>query len=245
MINALISGGCAPVDIFAVMIRSRLIRLSLILLLVLAGCVTGGRGVVHTVGRGETLWRISHTYGVDMQEVAEVNNIKDPTEIKAGKRIFIPGVRKVHKVTPFSPSDPPGDSPNELGAGKIVYEKDRFSWPIRGEIISEYGMRDGTHHDGLDIKAPEGTPIKAADSGKVVFVDSGMRGYGNIVILEHRDDFFTVYAHNKENLVKHGDDVTKGDVIAMVGSTGNASVCHLHFEVRQGKKIRNPVFFLP
>lgn len=217
----------------------KVIRFALMLfLLVLPGCMAGS-GVVHTVGRGETLWRICHTYGVDMQDVAELNNIKDPTEIKAGKRIFIPGVSRVRKVEPFTPL------PAEKYAEKVVVEKDRFSWPIRGSVISEFGVRDGAHHDGIDIKAAEGTPVKAADAGKVVFADSGMRGYGNIVILKHRDDFYTVYAHNKENLVRPGDDVTKGEVIAKVGSTGNASTPHLHFEVRQGKKVRNPIFFLP
>ncbi|MBI5469655.1 MAG: M23 family metallopeptidase [Deltaproteobacteria bacterium] len=217
----------------------KLIRIAVaVFLLILPGCLAAGRGVIHTVDRGETLWRICQTYGADMQEVAELNNIKDPTEIKAGRRIFIPGARRVRKVEPYTHAEGKYDT-------KVVYEKDRFSWPIRGEIISEYGTRDGTHHDGIDILAPEGEPIKAADNGKVVFVDNGMRGYGNIVILKHRDDFFTVYAHNKENLVRDGDDVTKGDVIAKVGSTGNATVCHLHFEVRQGKKVRNPIFFLP
>lgn len=221
----------------------KLIRTSFVVfLLILPGCLAVGRGVVHTVDRGETLWRICQTYGADMQEVAELNNIKDPTEIKPGKRIFIPGARRTRKVEPYSATGSPRDGKYDR---KIVYEKDRFSWPVRGEIISEYGTRDGTHHDGIDILAPEGEPVKAADNGKVVFVDNGMRGYGNIVILKHRDEFFTVYAHNKENLVKDGDDVTKGDVIAKVGSTGNAVVCHLHFEVRQGKKVRNPIFFLP
>ena len=224
----------------------KLTRISVfLLLLALTGCLAAGRGVVHTVGRGETLWRICQTYGVDMQEVAELNNIKDPTEIRAGKRIFIPGVRRTRKVEPYTLTDNTAGKYDEKYDDKIVYEKNRFSWPLSGEIISEYGMRDGTHHDGIDIKAPEGSPVKAAGSGKVVFSEEGMRGYGNIIILKHSDDFFTVYAHNKENLVKNGDDVTKGDVIAEVGDTGNASVCHLHFEVRQGKKVRNPIFFLP
>lgn len=212
-----------------------------LLLLSLTGCLAAHRGVIHTVGRGETLWRICQTYGVDMQEIAELNNIKDPTEIKAGRRIFIPGMRKTRKVAQGAPAAEPEGKYDT----KVVYEKDRFSWPVRGEIISEYGVRDGSHHDGIDIKAPEGTPVKAAGDGRVVFVDNDMRGYGNIVILKHGDDFFTVYAHNKENLVKDGDDVAKGDVIAGVGDTGNATVCHLHFEVRQGKKVRNPLFFLP
>jgi len=91
----------------------------------------------------------------------------------------------------------------------------------------------------------EGTPIKAADNGTVAFEDSDMRGYGKIIILKHPDGFFTVYAHNRENLVKNGDSVEKGAKIGYVGSTGNASTAHLHFEVRDGKVVRNPLFFLP
>lgn len=230
------------IETFAVMRLLKPARIFFFLLLLsLTGCLAAHRGVIHTVDRGETLWRICQAYGVDMQEIAELNNIKDPTEIKAGRRIFIPGVRRVRKVEPYGPAAEPEGKYDS----KVVYEKDRFSWPVRGDIISEYGMRDGAHHDGIDIKAPEGTPVKAAGSGRVVFVDNGMRGYGNIVILKHKDDFFTVYAHNKANLVKDGDDVARGDVIAEVGASGNATVEHLHFEVRQGKKVRNPLFFLP
>ncbi len=210
-----------------------------LLLMILSGCF-GGRGVYHTIGRGETLWRISRTYRVDIQEVAEINNIKDPTEIEAGKRIFIPGVSRVRKVVPYKGI--PGEKEKE---DKIVIERDRFSWPVRGELISQFGLRDGSRHDGIDIKAEEGTLIKAADKGEAIYVNSGMRGYGNIIILKHKDDFYTVYAHNKENLVKTGENVEKGAVIGSVGDSGNADGCHLHFEVRQGKNKRNPLFFLP
>lgn len=200
-----------------------------------------GHGVVHTVGKGETLWRICKTYNADLQEVAEINNIKKPTDIETGQKIFIPGASKVRKVKPyFAPS--PNEKEKE---GKIVIEKDRLIWPVKGTVISAYGVRNGSRHDGIDIKAEEGTPIKAADSGTVVFSSSSMRGYGNIIIIKHKDEFYTVYAHNKENLVKQGEDVTRGDIIAKVGDTGNASGCHLHFEVRQGKGVRNPLFFLP
>ena len=72
-----------------------------------------------------------------------------------------------------------------------------------------------------------------------------MKSYGNTVILKHGDNFYTVYAHNKSNMVKNGDKVKKGEVIATVGATGSATFSQLHFEVRQGKKVRNPLFFLP
>ena len=106
-------------------------------------------------------------------------------------------------------------------------------------------MRNGTRHGGIDIKTAEGVTIRAADTGVVAYIDSDMRGYGRIVILKHDDGFFTVYAHNRENLVKMGEKVEKGAPIATVGSSGNATTSHLHFEVRYGKTVRNPLFFLP
>ncbi len=208
-------------------------------------------GVYHTVGRGETLWRICRTYGASLQEVAEMNNIRDPTDIAAGMRIFIPGARRVKKVVPYSPDGRKGgnegatDSEDAGPEERPVVEKGRFRWPLKGEVISGFGVRNGVMHGGIDIRADEGAPIAAADDGEVVFESASMRGYGKIVILSHKDDFFTVYAHNRENLVKRGVKVLRGDVIARVGDTGNATVSHLHFEVRRGKSTRNPLFFLP
>lgn len=215
--------------------------------LAFSGCA--GPGVYHKVGKGETLWRISKTYGVDMQDVAELNDIRDPAEISAGKLLYIPGVSRVRKVKPFVPTSrktaPAEKEEPEETEGRIITQRDRFQWPVTGKVISSFGMRKGTRHGGIDIKAAEGVPVKAADSGEVAYIDSDMRGYGKIVILKHVDGFFTVYAHNKENLVKMGEKVEKGAAIATVGNSGNATTTHLHFEVRYGKAVRNPLFFLP
>lgn len=229
------------------------ILITFLFLVFSVGCA--GPGVYHKVGKGETLWRISKTYGVDMQDVAELNDIRDPAEITAGRLLYIPGASRVMKVKPYvpparkaapqaakrieEPREP--EEPEE----KIITQRDRFLWPVKGKVISNFGMRNGTRHGGIDIKASEGSPVKAADSGEVAYLDSDMRGYGKIVILKHVDGFFTVYAHNKENLVKMGEKVEKGAHIATVGSTGNATTPHLHFEVRYGKTVRNPLFFLP
>lgn len=218
---------------------------SAVLLLVVSftwGCA--GPGVYHKVGKGETLWRISKTYGVDMQDIAELNNIKDNREIKAGSLLYIPGVSRARKVTPYAPPKS-GQRQAPEPEDRIVVRRDRFIWPVSGKVVSDFGMRNGARHGGIDIKASEGTPVKAADSGTVAFVDSDMRGYGRIIILRHADGFFTVYAHNSENLVKLGDSVEKGAHIATVGRSGNATTAHLHFEVRDGKVVRNPLFFLP
>ncbi|MBI5563169.1 MAG: M23 family metallopeptidase [Deltaproteobacteria bacterium] len=222
-------------------------------LFLVSACMTVGKGVVHTVDKGETLYRIATAYGVDPQDLAEANDIKDPKELKAGTRLFIPGAKEKKKVKPLPPNHAaqPVEKKKDLNYAvsppredRIVVDKKRFSWPVSGPVESPFGMRNGTRHDGIDIKAPEGTPVKAADDGRAVYV-STMRGYGNMIIIKHRNDFYTVYAHNRKNLVKDGDKVSRGDVIALVGDTGNAKGCHLHFEVREGKKVRNPLFFLP
>ena len=118
-----------------------------------------------------------------------------------------------------------------------------FAPPLEGKITSKFGIRRGRRHNGIDIKAPEGTPVRASESGKVIF--SGyIRGYGNVIIIKHKGGWYTVYAHNKYNVVKKGEWVKKGQVIAYVGRTGRATAPHLHFEIRRGKKPVNPLRYI-
>jgi lipoprotein NlpD len=198
-------------------------------------------GVYHTVNKGETLWRIARAYGVELQEVAEINNLQDPTKIKVSQKVFIPGVARVLKVTPYI-----SDGGN-IGRRKeiVILDKGRFIWPLRGKVVSQFGIRNATKHNGIDIASYKNAEIKAAADGKAVYSSNDMKGYGNMVILKHKDNFFTIYAYNSKNLVKKGDIVKKGKVIALVGRTGNASDYNLHFEIRSGKRSRNPLFFLP
>lgn len=118
-----------------------------------------------------------------------------------------------------------------------------FIPPVKGKVISNFGDRNGREHKGIDISAPEGTDILAAEDGVVIF--SGfLKGYGNVVIIKHEGDYFTVYAHNKYNTVKENEFVKRGQVIGKVGQTGNATTPHLHFEIRRGTKPLNPLDFL-
>jgi murein DD-endopeptidase MepM/ murein hydrolase activator NlpD len=226
----------------------RFIPLCLVFLAVLfSGCRHEGyvyhdaqRGVYHTVKRHQTFWRICKTYGVDMEEVARINGIRDKNKIQVGQRIFMPGATKTLKVDIYVEDVTAG------GKSTVVrYERGRFVWPVQGMVAAPFGMDGDRRHDGIDISAPVGTPIRAADSGRVVYSDNKMRGYGNLIIIEHGDNFFTIYAHNKENLVEEEVSVKQGDIIARVGRTGNATGPHLHFEIRKGSKPLNPVQFLP
>ncbi len=227
----------------------RLALIGLICFFSLWGCAaTTGNGAYHTVKRGETLWRISRNYGVDVKDLAEANNIKTPSDLEVGKRILIPGAsgaKPSHKYAHNGKKTAVAPVSVEREYGRVNISREKFLWPVRGDLSSRFGMRDGLRHDGIDILASEGTPVKAADEGQVAYISSEMRGYGNIIILRHKDGFFTVYAHNKQNLVNSGDRVGKGDTIAVVGATGNAVTAHLHFEVRYGRTTLDPLFYLP
>ncbi|MCX7918990.1 MAG: M23 family metallopeptidase [bacterium] len=120
-----------------------------------------------------------------------------------------------------------------------------FIWPVEGEVLSFFGERSGRIHQGIDIAAKKGTKIYAAMSGKVIYSDNELGRYGNMIIIEHKKGFSTVYAHNAKNLVRKGKQVKRGQVIALVGQTGNATGPHLHFEIRKGKEPVNPLLYLP
>lgn len=118
-----------------------------------------------------------------------------------------------------------------------------LAWPAKGVLISGFGERERDQHEGIDLAAPEGTLVRAASSGTVLFAGT-QRGYGKLVLVRHAGDIVTVYAHNEENLVKAGAHVLRGEPIAKVGHTGNATGPHLHFEVRVASRPRDPLTFL-
>ena len=222
----------------------------------LGGCATSfdSHGRYHIVQRGETLESIARGYRLNLQEMAELNSIENSKKVSVGKKIYLPERHYKHPRFKKLPIDEviskqmkksPSRPSQEKRSSKTVYtEHGRFLWPVNGYVMSGFGMRKGTHHDGIDVKVKVGTPIKAADSGVVAF-SGKMRGYGNIIVLQHKDNFFTAYAHNSRNEVKEGQRVKPGEVIGKVGLTGRTTGPHLHFEVRHGTKPRNPLFFLP
>ncbi len=198
------------------------------------------KSVVHVVARGETLYRISKRYGSSVEAIMSANGIKDVTSVPVGARLLVPsgGVgaasRRPIDAKTFASRDPRGRSADSTS----------FAWPVHGVVISEYGMRRGAHHDGLDIKAPSGTIVRAAEAGRVIHADASLSGYGKLIIVKHAGRLSTVYAHNRKLLVRVGQFVEKGDAIAEVGQTGNASVPHVHFEIRSDGSPRDPLGYL-
>ena len=118
-------------------------------------------------------------------------------------------------------------------------------WPVRGKVISGFGPKaNGLKNEGINIAVPEGTSIRAADSGVVAYAGNELKGYGNLVLIRHENGYVTAYAHAKELFVKRGDTVKRGDVIAKAGQTGSVSSPQLHFEVRKGAVALDPMKFL-
>ncbi|MFQ5480414.1 MAG: peptidoglycan DD-metalloendopeptidase family protein [Thermodesulfobacteriota bacterium] len=213
----------------------------LILSFFLTSCFGGG--VYHTVKKDETLWRIARTYDVRLSRVARANHIRDPRDINIGTRLYIPGATHVLKVPPVSTAK---SAPSRKRTVKRDYKKYRggFLWPVKGRLLQGFGTKDGIRNDGIDISARENTAVKAAKDGEVVYVGSSYRTYGRIIIIKHNHDIYTVYANNKSNSARVGARVKQGEMIARAGSLDKRDV-FIHFEVREGKRPVNPLFFLP
>jgi murein DD-endopeptidase MepM/ murein hydrolase activator NlpD len=164
-----------------------------------------------------------------------VNDVEDVTDLRVGRVLFIPGAVKVLETIPLTPEE---EAPPLIQRIEVL-------WPIKGRLTSGFGMRGKRMHEGIDLAAPKGTPVHAAAAGTVVYSGAGMRGYGKVVVLKHGSEFSTVYAHNSSLLVKMGEKIQEGQVIARVGSTGWATGPHLHFEVRRRGIPEDPMGYLP
>jgi murein DD-endopeptidase MepM/ murein hydrolase activator NlpD len=200
--------------------------------------------VTHVVKRGETAYRIARTYGIDVRELLELNDLRDPRQLEVGTELFVPGATAMREVPPAAAGTlgEPDDEP--LDGSARAPRAAGLRWPLRGVLYSRYGVRQGQRHDGIDIAAPEGTPVGAAASGQVIFAGE-QSGYGAIVIVKHAGGLLTLYAHASEILVRNGDRVEAGQPIARVGRSGRTTGPHLHFEVREGTRPRNPLSYLP
>ena len=245
--------------------RKNIIRVltALFLLVIFSGCqvfqkldnlLSNQQGVYHTVQEGQTLYFIAKAYDTDINRLKRINGIYDPTKIKVGKRLWIPGARQVleidskkRKKVVTQKNGRKKDSSKVIRAPHKAVKpvKDFLVWPVRGQLTSKFGNRNGRHHDGIDIAARKGSPIVAAADGKVMFSGWGPTGYGLMVIIKHKKDLTTVYAHNSHIRVHKNQVVKQGQRIASVGSTGRSTGSHLHFEVRNDTHPQNPSNYLP
>ena len=223
----------------------------------------------YTVQPGDTLGSIAQSFGRDVREVARWNSIDDPARIRVGQvlRVVPPATQAATlPVTPVGPAStrpldapavapsipPPAATDSGTGAGPVASIPESrpapaaptasdWIWPASGKVVDKF---DEKRNKGISIAGKEGDPVVASADGTVVYSGSGLKGYGNLVILKHNDDFISAYAHNKQILVKQGQAVKRGQRIAEVGRT-DATETKLHFEIRRQGKPVDPLAYLP
>jgi len=204
-------------------------------------------GSFYVVRAGDSLDALARSQGVLVEDLAEINGLAMDAPLSEGQVIFVlapePGVMVSLPAATEPGEKPPAAIVREIpGATKLDEE---LRWPLpEGRISSAFGRRWGRKHEGIDLAAPSGTPVLAAREGRVLYAGNTLRGYGNMVVLQHANDLLTAYAHNSVLLVRVGDRVRAGQTIARVGQSGSATGPHLHFEVRRGHVPLNPLRFL-
>jgi murein DD-endopeptidase MepM/ murein hydrolase activator NlpD len=212
-----------------------------------------GKGFYHELGPGETIWHVAQRYGVAVEDILRANRIDDPHRLPRGLRIFVPGVDP-------QPEDAGSARARELPLVRgcsLTYQlkSERqqlareeagvsFQWPLRGRITTCFAPENGRAHDGIDIAVPEGSEVRAAESGTVIY-SAPLGAYGNLIVLRHPGPYTSLYAHNDRNLREAGEFVEKGEPIAESGRSGNATGPHLHFEIRRARRPDNPMLYLP
>lgn len=244
----------------------------LLLLSLLLSC---GGGIYHTVKPGQTMYRISRTYGVSEHALIRANGISDPSKLRVGTRLFVPGadrVRHVPVVKPVvlprqnktyqkpkqktvsvpqkkptvKPPVKPATKPSIAPQKKPETVVKKLRWPLRGKIVRSFSRAaKAGGGKGIEIAVRAGSSVTAAEAGKVIYSGDGVQGYGHLIILQHENDLFTVYGFNQRNLVRDGDFVSKGEAVAYSGVPPSGGAARLHFEVRKGKVAVNPILYLP
>ncbi|GEQ96960.1 hypothetical protein JCM17844_05970 [Iodidimonas gelatinilytica] len=192
----------------------------------------------HVVRRGDTVFSIAQRHDLEVSQLAQVNRLAPPYMLKVGQTLVVPSGRTEEMTVAARPSRSLAAPPPRTGNG--------FDWPVAGTVISKFGPKQGgLRNDGINIRAPKGAPVRVAESGIVAYAGSGLRGFGNLVLVRHSDDWVTAYAHNEDVLVKRGEAVKRGQMIARIGSSGGVTDPQLHFEVRRGTKAVDPLSVLP
>jgi len=228
---------------------------------------------VHVVAAGETLNSIARLYRKPVMMIAKANKLPLDARVRVGDRIVIPEMKEASRTPPPvppraepSPTPPTGSlAMAEPSHGVRIAEPvpetssqqdstktaepagnmPSFRWPVRGRVIAAFGPKpNGLQNDGINLAVPEGTPIKAAEDGVVAYAGNELKGYGNLVLVRHANGFVTAYANASDILVKRGETVKRGQVIAHSGQTGNVTSPQLHFEIRKGATPVDPAQYL-
>ena len=228
-----------------------------------------GAGSTYHVANGDTLYSLGRKFNVSPFAIAKLNGFAQDRPLSLGQTIRVPAGATVasaqmkQKKLVIDDANAPDDSAqasaDENAVTPVAIPKPQASikdvpaipsdmapglamrWPVRGKVISDFGKKpSGLKNEGINIAVPEGTSIRAAESGVVAYAGNELKGYGNLILIRHAGGYVTAYAHAKSLNVKRGDTVKRGDIIAIAGQTGAVQSPQLHFEVRKGATALDP-----
>ena len=211
----------------------------------------------YNVMTGDSLYGVSRIFGIDSAALARQNHLTSPYRISVGQKLKIPhqmGRRDYSENV--LPAKRPGDKyakpvskPTQRGTKSKTQTSSasagRFSWPIQGRVISSFGpKKNGYHNDGVNIAANRGASVKAAQSGEVVYVGTGIASFGNLVLVRHKSGWMSAYGHLDRISVRKGQRVSTQTRLGTIGTSGSVDKPQLHFELRHGSKALNPQKYL-
>lgn len=214
----------------------------------------------HTIETGESLYSIARRYDVSTSALVTANNLSAPDQIYVGQKIIIPGRTDLlaspsstpasdsmstasvapaqQNSVPETASQPPAAPVQVATATPVAPNADDFRWPVTGRVIVDF---EASRRTGINIEAPEGASVRAAESGTVIYVGNGVEGYGNLILVRHPNGFVSAYAHMKDITIAKNDVVRRGDQIGTIGMTGSVNRPQLHFELRRGATPVDPM----
>ena len=210
----------------------------------------------YRIKKGDTLYSIAWKYSLDYKRIASINKIRSPYRIYPGKKIRLISGNSYQTQGYSNKNNKKSTKKTSSSSYKKSYKKNykkksslysgaaqlHWIWPVKGKIIQFFKPNNGKK--GIDISAAQGSLIKAAEGGKVVYSGHGLLGYGNMIIINHNGRFFSAYAHNQVLLVHDGQIIKKGQAIARLGRSGTDRY-KLHFEIRKNGTPVNPMAYLP
>lgn len=198
--------------------------------------------LIHNVKKDENIYDLSMIYAVSQSDIVELNDLKKPYKLKPFTNLRIPlykdysiiGLEDKVKLQNFK-----GKDTNALSKKNPVLIK--FNWPANGKIVKSFGSFDNgkQHNDGINIKVLEDNPVLASMDGKVAFVGSNLKSFGNMILIKHNKVWVTAYARITEFMVSEGDFVKKGDIIGNILKDDT-----LHFQIRKSRNPVNPLLYL-
>ncbi len=174
-------------------------------------------------------------------QMAPAPQIAQPRSVPVGEQVATIPAQTARLATP----EPAKAAEDPVKSAEPAGSMQTFRWPVKGRVIAGFGPKpSGGQNDGINLAVPEGTPVKAADDGVVAYAGNELKGYGNLVLIRHANGFVSAYAHASELMVKRGDTIKRGQVIANAGQTGNVTSPQLHFEIRKGSTPVDPTKYL-